>query len=571
MKTDPLAYKPPPGIPAAALVHERDVMRSDPLAMIRGGYLRVRTKDMELVPFVPNTSQQKILDAIQQARRAHQAVRIVVLKARQMGVSTLSQAIAYAFSSMRSNLNAFVMADDDDGAKYLFSMNETFWEEMDRLHSHLAPRRSKSSERRIVFSGKRSAIYIETANNKRAGRKYTIHVLHASECAFWSKFKETMRGMMQAIPDKPETIAILETTANGTNDFCKFWRRIKRERKEGTTQWIPIFLSWKDHGEYVRKFSTDYERQMFESSLSGKEVELRKDHGLSLEQLHWRRWKISNDFTGDEEGFQVEFPLTDDEAFVSTQKAVFPEKIIKAHQSTITPARLIGDLYLDGRRPVFMPSKDGHLKIYELPKAGHRYVIGADSCESSAGQDYACAQVIDRTTWTQAAMLYGRIPPEVFGEEIARLGLFYNMAMIAPEINGPGFATIAKLSELGYPNVCRRQKTIIDERTGMIGTTEELGWRTDAKNKGMIVRETAEGLRNMLIVMRDQSTLDELSQYVVKDVSEEGHIKYGADEGYHDDTVMALMIAQHYARQLPEFQEERQQQVPNLTRVTGYG
>ncbi len=570
-KPDPMKYQAPPGVPVAALIHEREMMKADPLGLIRGGYLRIKTKDMDIIPFMPNSSQNRILDAIQKARKAHKPVRIAVLKARQMGVSTLSQAILYAFSSLRANINSFVIADDEDGASALFKMNEIFWEFMDKLHRHMCPRKKNSSEKKLEFDKKRSLIRIETANNRRAGRKYTLHLVHASEVGFWPRFRETMRGMMQAVADRPETIVILETTANGTNDFCKFWRRIERDHKDGTTQWTPIFLPWNEHAEYQRPFTTGYERDMFESSLTGKEVELRKEFNLTMEQLHWRRWKISNDFTGDEEGFEVEFPLSPEQAFKSTAKNVFPEKVIKAHQSNIAAPRMVGDLYMDDRRPVFMPSKDGHLRIFELPKAGHRYVIGVDSCEGSTRGDFAACEVIDRTTWTQVATLHGRIPPEIIGQLAFDLGIYYKMALVCPELNGPGFSTVSKLTELGYPNLCRRKKSVIDEKSMSIIETEEIGWRTDAKSKGIIVREMAEGLRNLLFVIKNQATLDEFSNYVVKDVAEDGHVKYGADEGYQDDRAIALMIAQHYARNLPDFEPELHEEMPIMTRITGYG
>lgn len=574
-KPNPLEFKTPPGIPAAALVHERELFRADPVGLIKGGYLRIKTKDAarndEVVPFLPNSSQMRVLDEIQKARKAHQPIRIVLLKSRQMGCSTLAQALIYAFCSMRGNYNGFVIADDEEGASLLFGMNEIFWEFMDKNHRHMCPRKKNSSEKKMVFSNKRSGIYVETANNRRAGRKYTLHAVHCSEAAFWKNFKETMRGLMQAVPDKPETFVIVESTANGTNDFCKFWRRVVRERAEGTTQWIPIFLSWKDHEEYRRPFKSEYEKRMFEGGLSGKEIEIRKEHGLTLEQLHWRRWKISNDFQGDEEGFMVEFPLSDSEAFQSTAKNVFPEKVIKAHQSTITPPRMIGEVSMDDRRPFFMPQQDGRLKIFELPKQGHRYVIGIDSCEPAMGSDYAAMEVIDRTTWTQVASFHGKVPPEVLGEYAVCLGLYYRMAMLCPEINGPGFSTLAKLMELGYPNVCRRMRTVIDEKSMQIVETEELGFRTDGKSKQTIIRELAEGLRNCLFVIRNQVTLDEASTYVVKDVVEDGHVKYGADDGYHDDDLMAFAIAQHYARTLPEYTEEVRQEMPQISRITGYG
>jgi hypothetical protein len=372
------------------------------------------------------------------------------------------------------------------------------------------------------------------------------------------------------VPDKPETIIVYETTANGVNEFCKFWRRIKKLRKLGQTEWVPIFISWRDHDEYKREFATTNDRVRFEQSLSKDERDIQNKHGLTLEQLNWRRWKIDNDFNGDVEDFQVEYPLTDEEAFKSTGKTVFTDRMLKSQEPFTIPPILVGEPEMVDRRAQFFPHKDGDLKIFERPKAGHRYVIGVDSCEVAARSDYACAQVIDRTTWRQVAVLHGHIPPDILAEKVFALGALYGWALVVPEINGPGNVTVIKLRDKGYPNLYHR-RTFAATNDGRYEETEELGWHSNSKTKPQAVSGCQEALRNLLITIHDEDTIDELRTYIVHGINKDGYVTYGADDGFFDDRVMALMIALHVARELPDLSGvERNQQHPTSTRITGY-
>lgn len=557
--------------PALVCVKEKQLFRSDPVGLVKGGYLKIKTKDGELKTLDPNSTQKKVIEAVQSQRRLGLPVRVCILKARQLGTSTACEGILFAMSTQRPFANSMVLADDEDGAKYIYQMNETFYDELGRQFPHLVPHKKRASEQRMEFHGTKSSIMIDTANNKKAGRKFTLRNLHMSECAFYRDFKGTFQSAMQSVPNLPETVVLLETTANGTGEFCKFWRRIKKAHNEGRSGWIPLFLSWKEHDEYRMKFYSDKAMNLFEESLSREERAIVKKYGLSLEQMNWRRWKIENDFAGDTDKFEVEFPLDDEQAFKSTAKSVFPEKILNPQFQNLIPAKSVGEIELSKNKPYFMPMKEGMLKVWDGPKAGRTYVIGADSCESAVAEDEACAQVLDRKTWTVVAHLHGHIPPTQFAESLFALGLWYNCALLCPEMNGPGLVTVSKLSELYYPNICRRQKLVVTDGGQMV-ETEEVGFHTNVKTKPNIIAASQDAFRNLLIVIHDEVTYEQHRTYVVVSIKE-GHVVYGADEGYHDDCVMALAIAVYHAKQLPDPKDsdvEEHYVIERSGRITGY-
>jgi hypothetical protein len=533
------------------LNREKEFFEADPVGLVKSGYLMIRNKDGDLVPLVLNSTQLKIVEAVQDRRRKGRPALIFVIKARQLGVTTLAQALIYAFSSQRPNLNALDVADDVEGASYIFKMNELFQEQMLAKNPHLIPATKRMDEKRLEFTS-HSRIMIDTARNARAGRKYTLKLVHLSEVAFYENYRELMQALTPAIPKTEDTIVILESTANGINDVSKFYWKIKAayEADPESTDWIPMFCSWKEHAEYARAFYNDGLRQKFIASLSEKEKKIMAEHGLSFEQMNWRRREIEDSFGDDDEKFQVEYPLTDKEAFVSTSLRVFPERLTAPQKVNLALPKLRGEIELVDRRPSFVPDAKGFLRIYQEAQPEERYVIGADTCESALTHDEACAQVVKRSTWTQVAHLHGHMNPEDFAERLLSLGLYYNRALLCPERNGPGLVTVTHLANRRYPNLCKQKKAVVSDE-GVWSETDEYGFHTNVKTKPLVIDQLQNALRTLLLVLHDALTLEELETYVIKRVNKEGHAEMGSEEGCRDDCVIALAIALHYAHQLP--------------------
>lgn len=531
---------------------EKDIIEADPIVVIKRGYLTIRNKDADLVPLIPNSTQLRFLDTIQRQRRKGRPTFIYVIKARQVGISTITQAVFFSFTAMRPNVSALDVAHDVDGASNIFKMNEMFYEEMSKNHPHLVPQKKRADEKRIEFAGTYSRMMIDTANNTKVGRAYTLQYAHLSECCYYKNFKEIMQSLRPAIAESPDTIVILESTANGHNEAAKFYWKIKKafEADPENVDWIPMFCSWKEHKEYSRDFYTLTLREKFAASLSDKERKIVKEHGLTLEQLNWRRHMIDDAFGGDDEKFQVEYPLTDKEAFVSTSLRVFPERLTDPQKVNVVVPKQRGEMELVDRRPSFIPDSKGFLKIYQESQPEERYVIGADTCESALTHDEACAQVIKRSTWTQVAHLHGHMNPEDFAARLFALGIYYNSALLCPERNGPGLVVVTYLAGRHYPRMCKQKRAVVSDE-GQWTETEEYGFHTNVKTKPLVIDQLQNALRTLLLVLHDEQTLSELETYVVKQVNKEGHVEMGAEEGLRDDCVMALAIAMHYAHQLP--------------------
>lgn len=548
LEVDPLAKAlstRPSSDPNSILQKERDAARLDPMILLRLKYLYIRTKQKTLVPLIPNTVQQMVLDKIRELRIAKKPVRIAILKGRQFGISTLIEAIIFAFTSQQPNTNSLIMADDEGGSRYLFEMSKMYYDELKRRESHLAPDKKYSNDFRLEFDHRHSQILIDTARNVDAGRKYTFHIAHLSEASRFKSFLDTLLSLMQSIPDNDGTMCFIETTANGENEFCNWWRGKEAEAKDGETDWVLMFLSWKFHAEYSRNFTTESEKEYFVKSLSKEERQIQTEHELTLEQMYWRRKTLIDKCNGKVEKFKQEYPLTADEAFISSGKRIFPVESCKPQVKNIAPHRLRGEVEWSENRAFFNPADDGYLKIYKSPMRSHRYLIAADSSDGIQGGDPACAQVLDITTWEQVAVLHGQIPPDIFGTKLFALGAFYNWAFVAPEVNNQGLVTTLKLRDLHYPahRLAHHEKINFDITTGERKTHEELGWNTNAKTKPIIISDLQEALRDVLLVLHDAETLAELNHYsLLADGT------WGGAGGYHDDRVMSLAIGVHFAK-----------------------
>jgi hypothetical protein len=172
---------------------------------------------------------------------------------------------------------------------------------------------------------------VDTANEMEAGRGQTYTAVHASEVAFWPDIETKLLGLLSTVPHDPETLVILESTANGNNFFRDLWD----DAVDGKNGYIPFFAPWHEDPANTRGSSPGSDRKEFEGQIGQgpygeDEPMLQERFGLSLEQLHWRRWRIDQpDIAGDLRKFRQEFPAFPEEAFISTGQQVFDQRRVQ--------------------------------------------------------------------------------------------------------------------------------------------------------------------------------------------------------------------------------------------------
>jgi len=514
---------------------EAQLIGQNPFELVRHGFLTVKTKSEGMKKFYPNAVQKKFLTTVEALFFAGKPVRILVLKARQMGISTIIEAILYAFVSRMKGVNAMVIADDLDGANYIFEMQKQYHEYLDQ---HLKPRSKASNEKKLAFKTLNSQILIDTADNQNIGRKYTIQFAHLSEVSRFTKsLEEIMSGLGHAVPNTAGTMMFLETTANGYEQFYDMWTAATT----GKSDWVPLFYAWHEFPEYSMpleggklypidnvKFASPLEKESFLID----EQQLKQKHGLTEEQLNWRRWDLVNNCSGNINKFNEDNPGCAQDAFVATGNLFLNREALK--QQEIVKPIAQGNIVKEDNRHVFRPDAIGLFRIYELPRRGEQYIIGADSAEGLTHGDKSAGIVLNKRTNKTVAVYNHNSAPEDFEEDLIRLGHYYNDALIACENKGYGYSVNQGLYK-HYGKVYRKIKT----KKGFKEATLDIGFNTNSVSRPQMLAQFSEEVTQGSTDLRDVDLISQCWTFI-------NNVKRGkpeAEKGKSDDLVLARAIA----------------------------
>lgn len=515
-------------------------------------FLKIRTKEGKITALRPKPAQQMLLDAVKREREAGRPPRILILKARQLGLSTITEGMMFQDSATRRLVQTLIVAHRDDSTTKLFRMNKLFF---DYLPRKLQPMCKHSNAKELVFEnptrdpaekrrrpGLMSSIRCVTANDGM-GRSETLNNVHLSEFAFWKGNKnEILDGVMQAVPAELNTLVVIESTANGYNEFKDLWDGAMA----GTNGWVPLFIAW-FHEE-------KYRMEVTEGTVwDEEERSLMEAYHLDPEQMAWRRWCIAVNCHGEKRKFQQEYPSTPEEAFLFSGTPFFNnEDILLRLAAAPEPADVGTFTYPEpaaGEAPAeWMWSSDrrtGFIRVYAPPEPGVPYVIGGDT--AGEGSDKFTAWVVDNRTGMQVAELEFTFSELLYARQLYCLGMWYNAALIAVETN---FSTYPerKLEEWNYPNLYVRERFDTYTRKNV----KAFGFQTTPQTRPVILaglhavmEETAE-----LVVSRN--TLRQMLHFVYNEDR-----RPEAEAGEHDDLVMAAAIC-HFARTQQRVTMERE-------------
>ena len=479
----------------------------------------------------PNKHQAVIQDTIDDQRRRGVPVRIMVLKPRQTGSSTISCANLFHQVRFIKGLG-MVVSMDFDSAEHIFGINQRFY--------HYLPASEKevlklvaSNRKELKFAEPHGGrIAVETAGKASGGHSFTIRHLLLSEVSRWPvDCEDTRVGLLNAVPREADTTVIIESVANGMSGW--FWQ----EWNKKDSDYVKIFLPWFAHDEYRKELPI--EASLYETTLSPEELRLIGQFNLALEQLEWRRWAIRNNCNDDVEKFKEQYPATAREAFISSGNTFFH---IPTLEEIATSNGMRCDLREterpDGHKEITpLANPRGLLVVWKRPELGHSYAIGSDVAEGIEIEgapaydikDYSSADVIDRHTGEQAAQLHGHLTPDEFGRQLALLACWYNRAFVGVESNGGyGAHTMDSMQQAGHP-------------LGLLykpDNRDKLGFCTTPASKKSILSKLDMALRKGELIVSSEETVNELRSFVQKP---DGRLEGGS--GNKDDRVMSLAIA----------------------------
>jgi len=502
-------------------------------------FLKIIDKKGRIIPFVLNEPQLRLYEVIKEQWNQGKPVRVIILKARQMGFSTLVEAIIFWMAATAFNVRCMIVAHTDDATGNLFQMSKRY---LEYLPEQLKPLQQASNAQEIVFDtparykgttkGLGSRIRCATAGGTGIGRSFTLKALHLSEFAFWPGDKHaTITGLLQAVPDEAGTFVAIESTAKGFEEFKKLWDKAVEDQRQGKDGFVPVFFAWHEMNDYRRNVPANFQR-------TAEEEELAKTFCLDDEQLAWRRWAIDNLCGGDIEMFHQEYPSTPDEAFIATGRCVFDKNALVLRRKQVLQLQWqFGQFRIryDDAGIISQYSWEvdtrGYIRILKEPEEGVPYVLGADT--AGTGSDYFAAHVLDNRTGEQVAVLHQQFGERAFAEQVYCLGMYYNEALIGVEVNYSTFPQLM-LEQLGYTNFYEREK--FDTYTGE--TKKAYGFETTQKSRPVIIDGLKDVAKQALDTITDHTTLGEMLTFVYNE-----QFRPQAENGEHDDLVMALAIA----------------------------
>ena len=573
---------------------------NDPRFRIENLFKILTAQTRKVIPLRFNEAQLRVYETHQWFREHLFPVRIVICKSRRAGLSTIVEALIYDDTTMNPNTHSLIVANQSKPSENVLGMCTRFWKntpesikfgELEiRVRPNLPPQFNNNPPKdKLEFDEPLSSkIFVASAKSLDAYLSFGFQNIHATEGGYYDDGHELFRALYPTLSDDAHSALYIESTPNGqTGRGAWFYEQVMDAHERRTTEYGNmrlVFIPWHEmNHSFAKSFESDERRAAFGDSLNPNERDiLRRFPHVSLEQLQWRRAKISGPpFNRDEDLFDQEYPSDLATAFIAGGSALFSRPTIKRLMATARDPYWVGDvhwgestakneranIYDTIRRPRFLSPGEaiaegfdsntneksrGNLRVYRWPKKGERIIIGCDvggGGTQTRDGDYSTIQVgvandLERDevvmTWK------GRLGPLAFGEVASALawGLRYMVGdaapapLLAPEWTGPGISMCTYIDTRKlYPFLYRYQAPGVHG----LPKTKHIGWESNAKTKKLAVDYCLRMIERDIIDLPDKETILEMSSYRQLD-SFGDESSFGGAAGHHDDLVSALQI-----------------------------
>lgn len=491
-----------------------------------------------------NAPQRHVLADLERQRLAGKGVRMILLKARQWGGSTLVlMYMAWIQLVLRRNWNSIICGHKRSTSSVIKGMYTKLLQHYPkRLLDDDKPLEFKTFEGNTnakIITGRDCLVLMGTAQVDDVVRGYDIAMAHMSEVAFWPSStmrnpEDVMRSVDGSLLVGGLTVEVLESTANGIgNYFHNEWLL----SVNGETDKHAVFIPWYEIEIYrlpvdeaeiadLWKSFDDYERNLWRI-------------GCTLEMIKWYHEKRKS--YQSHHKMMAEFPTNSTEAFSTSGRCVFSLSRLDAMRTQCCEPLAKGELKkVNGKWRIIDEGKP-RLKVWKMPTTDRlesKYVVGVDIGGRSASADYSVISVIDchdRICET-VAQWRGHIDHDLLIEKAIAIASFYNQALLVVESNtletnasdGKSAYLLRRLKD-EYSNVFRRKT----EPHGF-----KVGFQTNVLTKAQVVNHLVTMVREGLLVEHDSDAIDEMSWF-----EERLGGGFGAIDGKHDDMVMSRGIA----------------------------
>jgi hypothetical protein len=513
-------------------------------------------KDKVTVPFFLNEVQKSFIDDLNKAVDDYKSgkrlnLKFLILKGRQQGFTSFITAYQLACTITRKNFEGFTAADENNNADTIFENKAKY--PYSQLPKAIQPTEKYNNRKQLRFDKINSSWEVKTAS-KNMGRSRTINFFHGSEAAFWHDgISGTQAGLGEALTK--DAIQILESTANGYNEFKDAWDSGKWENK---------FYEWWRTPEYRLNFESNEKESVFKEKVKVAELNQKIASNASEKDWIWQRCKwlyeviqleweqiywYYNKWDGylNKELIKQEYPCSPDEAFLASGNCVFNKEILLQRKEYLKrlyeehpPKR--GRFTFEWNDPdtqdkikletiKWIDDLNGPITIYEDKKNGYPYVLGGDT--KGEGRDKYAATIKNNVSGKRTAVLHMQATnSKPYTWQVYCLGYYFNWALVGIEINF-NTAPVEELQRLNYPNQYMREATDTIEKE----IKGKYGWKTDGNTRPRMIDKEIDLIENNIDLFTDITMIDEAMTFVY---DKDG--RPDAESGKHDDVLISDMI-----------------------------
>jgi hypothetical protein len=432
-------------------------------------------------------------NAVQKEFERRRGQRNIVLKARQMGMTTWVAARFFLRTITHPGTLTLEVAHTQEAAEEIFRIVHRFVDWLPDSVRDGQLRTARSNVRQIVFPEIDAEYRVVSAADRNAGRGLTVQNLHCSELGRWpGDAAEILAGLRATMA--PEGELVLESTPQGTGGcFHEEWL------KADETGMVQHFFPWWMEPRYQAA-------AVSEASLTDEERGLMAKHGLSLRQIGYRR-RIRAGFRG---LARQEFAEDEESCFLASGECVFELATIEARMKTAP-------------EPV-KRRWNGELDIWLPSIMGKTYVVAVDPAGGGSEGDYSAAQVLEMETGLQCAEFAGHVGGLELARLVTDLATEYNRAWLVIERNNHGSGVLA-LAE----TACNYER--------IYGQNGQAGWLTTSTSRPAMIGRLDAALVEAPERFQSLRLLIECRSFVRL-----SNGNMGAQSGTHDDRVMAMAM-----------------------------
>lgn len=392
----------------------------------------------------------------------------LILKSRKEGFSSEIEAECIHACLTVPNTKAVTMAHTLDDTRVHMDRIKFYLHTMGTENFKFNITLEKENQMELFFPELNSHYWTGTAGSRKFGRGRDITLLHLSEISHFEN-QEVVTAVLGACTDNARKI--FETTANGEGElFNLLWTDACDPAYSGP--WKPHFFSWFEDPSNRAEVPANFR-------MNSEEKEMIKRYPIDENQLYWYHRKMAE--LPDKSLMKQEYPCDAQEAFISTGRRVFDVQCLNEMYAQAKPPTWQGDIVDNGDEIRFVDNPSGPLEIWKKPDTHGEYLISADVAQGVSDGAYSVAVVWDRETWEIVAQWRGRVNPDEFGKVMALMGWFWNSAIVAPENNNHGWASIVMMREMGYTHVLEAQHVLKDYPSDI------KGFPTNLKTKPLII------------------------------------------------------------------------------------